>query len=139
MAKRYKVPLSKRMVRSAISNGRYILPEVDHRSPHMRRLRDLVADHISDLGGPDQISHSERILVSRASMLCLLTEMQEARFMDKPDKIPPTEFTSYLHAVGNLNRILLSLGLRRRPKDVTPSLQEYLRSKETGDGVDADE
>ena len=95
----------------------------------MRRLRDLLSDHTSDLGGQDQITHSQRVLVSRASMIALLCEMQEARFMANPDKIPPTELTSYLHAVGNLNRVLLSLGLRRRPKDVTPTLDQYLKRR----------
>jgi hypothetical protein len=46
----------------------------------MRRLRDLIADHASDLGGPDAISQAEKILVRRASMLTLQLELMEQAF-----------------------------------------------------------
>ena len=64
-------------VRAAITNGCTHLPHTDGRSVWSRRLRDLIAASVSDLGGPDNISHHEMILVRRASMICLQLELQE--------------------------------------------------------------
>lgn len=81
MAERTKVEISRRKLRSAISNGKHVLADVDHRGPEMRRLKDLLSDHISDLGGPDQITHAEKLLAGRASMIALLCEMSERTFI----------------------------------------------------------
>ena len=96
----------------------------------MRRLRKLIGNHISDLGGPTNISHSEQMLVTRASMMCLLAEMQEQEFIASNMKLSANELTTYLHLSGSLGRILSTLGLQRRSKDVTPDLQTYLRQRE---------
>src|SRR5690348_12784194 len=102
MAKRTKVDISKARLRSAISNGKHVLADVDHRGPEMRRLKDLLADHVSDLGGPDQITHAEKLLASRASMIAVLCEMSERTFITNKLKVHPRELEAYLHAVGNL-------------------------------------
>ena len=60
--------LSIKKVRSAISNGA-LLTNLDHRLPWARRLKDLIGDITSDLGGPDNISEAERVLVRRAAMM----------------------------------------------------------------------
>jgi hypothetical protein len=67
-------------LRSAISNGSSLLVGVDERSAWCRRLRDLIGDHVSDLGGADNISSAEMILIRRASMLCLQLELMESRW-----------------------------------------------------------
>ena len=54
---RYKRELSMACLRSAITNGSDLLAgDVDHRSAWVRRLRDLILAHTSDLGGSDNIS-----------------------------------------------------------------------------------
>ena len=77
-------------LRSAVSNGSTLLPQIDHRSGWVRRLRDLIADHVSDLGGEDLISSSEMILVRRAAMLCLQTELMEARWAQNEGEAAPS-------------------------------------------------
>jgi hypothetical protein len=128
MSKRSKTAITKSKVRSAISNGKHVLSNVDHRSLEMRRLRDLLADHVSDLGS--DISHSEKLLASRASMIALLCEMTERTFIEKKLRVSDREVACYLHAVGNLNRVLVTLGLKRRQRDITPTVDEYLREQE---------
>ena len=46
----------------------------------MRRLRDIVLNHISDLGGADQLSEGQTALLRRAALLQLQTEMLETKF-----------------------------------------------------------
>jgi hypothetical protein len=46
-------------LRSAISNGSHLLHDLDHRGAWARRLKDLIAGSISDLGGIDAVSEHE--------------------------------------------------------------------------------
>ena len=52
--------------RSKISNGNKLIAGVDGRSLWVRRLKDLIADGISDLGGIDNTSAAERHIMRRA-------------------------------------------------------------------------
>ena len=116
--------------RSAISNGSSMfLADIDERSTWARRLRDLIGDHVSDLGGEDMISSSEMVLVRRASMICLQLEMMESRWADNDGEASPQALQNYQRCVNTLRRTLEALGLKRRQKDITPSLSEYIAQK----------
>jgi hypothetical protein len=120
--------------RSRLTNGADILPRVnrlrvDHRTPWMRRLRDLIAEHVADLGGDDMITHAERALVNRVAMLIVQLERKEARFAAQDGEASDEQLRSYLRGLNSLNRVLGSLGLKRRPRDITPtppSVDQYL-------------
>jgi hypothetical protein len=47
---------SKNRQRSRVTNGTVLLPGVDGRSAWMRRCKDIIAAHVSDLGGEDYLS-----------------------------------------------------------------------------------
>ncbi len=98
----------------------------------MRRLRDLITDHVSDLGGKDALSAAEMALVRRAAMLTLQLELMESRWNENEGEAAPKSLDTYQRVVGALRRTLESLGLQRRPRDVTPSLEQYAaRQRET--------
>ena len=48
-----KVGTIKHPGRSRITNGSTFLPGIDNRGPWIRRCKDVIAAHLSDLGGPD--------------------------------------------------------------------------------------
>jgi len=116
---RYKSELSLSKLRSAISNGSTLLGGVDHRSAWMRRLRDLVGDHVADLGGANALTTAELALVRRASMMTVQLELMESRWSENAGEASPKSLETYQRVVGSLRRTLESLGLQRRPKDVT--------------------
>ncbi len=116
-------------IRSAITNGSHVLAEVDHRSALMRRLRDLIALHTSDLGGADLVSESEQRLIRRAAMLTLQLEMLDSKFAAADALAGERDLDLYQKLSNTLRRLLTSLGLQRRAKTVTPSLDEYLASR----------
>ena len=66
--------------RSRISNGSALLAGVDGRSTWARRLRDLIALHLSDLGGEDAVSEAERSIVRRVATHTVKLERMEAVF-----------------------------------------------------------
>src|SRR5262249_48012789 len=66
--------------KSRITNGSALLPGVDGRSPWVRRCKDIIAAHLSDLGGEDNTSAAERSIIRRASTLTVELERLEAKF-----------------------------------------------------------
>jgi hypothetical protein len=115
--------------RSRVTNGKRLFVEVrDISSPWARRLRDLIALHVSDLGGADNCSEAEKMLVRRAAMLTLQMELLEQRWAEKNDgEASEKSLIVYQRCVGSLRRVLRDLGLRRRPRDVTPDPLDYAR------------
>jgi hypothetical protein len=125
--------------RSAVSNGSSLLPEIDGRSVWARRLRDLVNDHVSDLGGADLVSTSEMNLVRRAAMLTLQLELQEHVWaVEREGRAGPKSLQLYQQCTNTLRRTLEALGLRRRQRDVTPDLDTYVARHYSRDADDAE-
>ena len=105
--------------KSAISNGtRLFIDGLDGRSALARRYRDL--------GGADVISEAQRAIIRRAASLCVWCEAVEVRLAAGEE----IEITPYTTAANSLRRLLVDIGLERRARDVTPSLDAYLRAKD---------
>ena len=92
------------------------LDDLDNRTAAARRARDLVADLESDLGGGDRLSVGLRELVKRAAMLGAIVEDCEVRWLERK----PVDLDTYLAAVNAQRRVLVTVGLDRVPRDVTP-------------------
>ena len=113
--------------RSAISNGNrlFALETLDGRTKTAMRFQDLVEDIVSDLGGRDRISTGALQLVRRAATLSIMAEAMEA------DAVANKAFDVDLYGqlTDRLGRCLQRLGLERKARDVTPTLQSYLAAK----------
>ena len=121
---RHQVARPKDALKSRITNGSTLLPGVDQRSAWVRRCKDVIAAHISDLGGIDNCSAAERSIVRRASVMTVELERLEAKFA-KAGEADANELDQYARVSANLRRLLEAVGLKRRPRDVT-TLSEYL-------------
>jgi hypothetical protein len=117
--------VASRKGRSRVTNGSVLVPGVDGRSPWIRRCKDIIASHISDLGGIDNCSAAERSLVRRCAVLTVELEALEARFATAGEALA-ADLDLYQRTAGNLRRLLEAVGLRRRPKDISPSPDEYI-------------
>lgn len=114
--------------RSRVSNGRTLLAGVDGRSLWARRFRDLLTLHIADLGGEDAITEAERAILRRAAALMTELERLEAQFANA-EGADADSLDLYSRTAGNLRRLLESVGLQRRPKNVTPDLHDYIEAE----------
>jgi hypothetical protein len=121
--------------RSRITNHGHLLPDIDGRTMWARRLRDLTAMLVADQGGDDMISAAKMAIVRRAAIIQVELELRELRFADEEPSYLQLE--QYSRISGNLRRMLESVGLERRAKDVTPTLSEYLASKRDEEDVEA--
>jgi hypothetical protein len=103
------------------------LGHIDQRSEAWRRAHQLIETLEFERGGPDRISESMRQLVQRAAVLSAVIEDMEAKWVAGE----VIDMASYLSAIGVQRRVLISLGLERQaPRDVTPSLGNYLADRE---------
>ena len=120
----HAVPLPSRQ-RSAVSNGRRLFVEGDGNSAWSRRFRDLVAEHVNDLDGPERLSEAQHSLIRRVATIEVELEVMEGRL----SMGEAVSLDSYTRAAGHLRRLLETLGIERRARDVTPNLRDYLASK----------
>ncbi|TGD94938.1 hypothetical protein EU555_30505 [Methylobacterium nonmethylotrophicum] len=117
--------LRKRPHRSRVTNGTSLLPDVDGRSLWARRMRDLIALHLADLGGEGAVSEAERSIVRRVATLTVELERMEVAFATAGEASADA-LDLYQRTAGNLRRLLEAVGLKRRPRNVTPDLRDYI-------------
>jgi len=111
-------PRSKKL-RSQVTNGRRAFVDGgDERSPWARRFRDLIAAHAGDLGGTDVLSEAQRSLVRRAATIEIQLEQLEGQLSEGK----AADLAVYATASGHLRRLLETLGIERRARDVTDPL-----------------
>jgi hypothetical protein len=108
--------------RSRVGNGAKLLPATDGRSMTARRFKDLVYDIAGDLGGKDNLSTGEMQLIRRAAMLSAECERQEALAVREDVEF---DCDGYVVKTNALRRVLETIGIKRAPRDVTPSLSGY--------------
>lgn len=118
----------KKRQRSKVANGTQLVPGVDQRSVWVRRAKELISDHIADLGGADNTSAAERSIVRRASVLTVELERLEQKFA-LAGQASADDLDLYQRTAGNLRRLLEAVGLQRRAKNVAPTLSEYLANR----------
>ena len=97
-----------------------------HSSVIAGRYRDIVAAVAVDQGGADRLSETRLQLIRRFAAAAVLAEQMEARLV-RGEEIDITE-----HALlcNTLVRIAQRIGVDRMPRDLTPTLADYLRSQQ---------
>ena len=108
-----------------MTNGRRAFVDGDGNSAWYRRRKDILELHIDDLGGRDRLTEAQISLASRAASIQVELEQMEGR-LSKGEMV---DLDAYTRAAGHLRRILETLGVERRQRDVTPSLSDYLASE----------
>jgi len=112
--------------RRRVDNGSALLPGIDGRSAWVRRAKEIIAAHLSDLGGEDNASAAERSIIRRASTLTVELEMLEAQFATA-GQASAEQLDLYQRASSALRRLLESIGIERRARDVSPTLSDVFR------------
>jgi hypothetical protein len=109
--------------RSAVSNGRrlHVVPPGD--TAWARRFCDVLSEIISDMSGPEGLSEGQRQLARRATTLALACERMEG----EAARGNAIDLDVYGTLTDRLGRCFQRLGIERKLRDVTPSLQEYLK------------
>jgi len=102
------------------------LETIDGRTNDGRRARTIVSAIAQDLGGPDQLSTGERLLIERIAVLTSIIESNDAElYAGKTIDLP-----IFVMLQNAQRRALLAVGLKRVPRDVTPNLDDIVREHE---------
>lgn len=128
---RHKKAIKKPMARSATTNGTVVLPNVDGRTIWVRRLSDLMSLITHDLGGEDAISEMERGVIQRIATQQVAIEQLEAQFA-QDGAADDRQLDLHQRLSNTLRRNQEALGLKRRTRDITPTLDQYLNGKAGG-------
>ena len=102
---------------------------VDGRSTWVRRLHDLIALHLSDLGGEDNVSEAEKRIVRRAATIEVECERMEHKFA-QDGEASASDLDRYQRASNTLRRHLETLGIARRARDVTEDVYTYMARRQ---------
>jgi hypothetical protein len=98
------------------------IDELDGRTAAAKKAQALVAGLVADLGADP--STGQRQLVTRAALLAAIIEDMEARWIGGEQ----IDFSEYTLLVNAQRRLLATVGLERRARDVTPpTIEEYAR------------
>src|SRR5258705_13392337 len=123
--------------RSAVTNHKD--PGLDGRSATARRFRDLVNAFVADMGGLDRCSEIKLGLLRRLAATTVQAEMLEARMVNGE----AIDIATLCTLASTTVRISQRLGLERRARNVTPSLNQYLAGRTApanggADSIDAE-
>ena len=91
------------------------LSSLDGRTTAVRRIKELEAQIVVDLGG--DLTEAQKSIMRRAVVLSAVLEDQEARWAEGT----PLTLTEYCSATNVLRRLLSTLGLERKQKSLNGS------------------
>ena len=115
--------------RSRLTNGTELLPNVDSRSTWGRLMRDVIGAMNAHLGGEENVSEPQRMLIRRtaafeAELVHLEVGFAQARAAGEAPSANSLDL--YSRMASGQRRILEACGLHRVARDVTPDLKQYL-------------
>ena len=101
------------------------LGQLDGRTVAAKSVRALIDAIEDDLGGSDRLSAGEREIVKRAAVAGAMIERLEAVWLTSNE----LDVGAYTALVNVQRRLLTTVGLARRAKDVTPDLDRYIAAQ----------
>ena len=120
----------KRRSRAIADRDRRTLEKLDRRTVEYQRYEAIRVALIADKGGPDEVTEAEAQIADKAAFLAMTLEgMQIAALAGEEINLQ-----RYGELTDRLRRNLETIGLQRRPRDITPNLHDYIASG----AVDAD-
>ena len=96
--------------------------DLDKRTRASRQAEALAVGLESDLGGPKNTTNAQQQLIEHAAVMGAIIEHYGTQWLAGAQ----IDVAEYLSAINAQRRVLVTLGLERRPRDVTPSLGKYL-------------
>lgn len=100
------------------------LDDLDRRTRAAQMVSQSIDAFEGDLGG--DLSTAEKAIVRRAAIAGAMCESLAAAWLTGDSSVDPASFAT----LANLERRQLeTVGIKRRARDVTPSLNEYLQSR----------
>jgi len=115
--------------KSAVTNGHRLHVVAPGDTRWSRRFRDVLAQIISDISGPENLSEGQRQLARRCATIAIACERMEGQAAAGAD----IDLEQYGQLTDRLGRAFNRLGLRRQSRDVTASLGDLIRQDQAAE------
>jgi hypothetical protein len=102
------------------------LDDLDGRTSAYRKTAELIDRVEADLGGADQLSTAQQQIIRRAALTGAMIEDLGAKWLSGM----PIDLALFCTLSNAERRLYETVGLNRRPRDVTPDIGSYLASRE---------
>lgn len=119
--------------RSRVGNGKALLSKIDLRGVAYREFCDIASDLAAHMGG-DVTVVEQAILEETAGMVVWCRGARAAMLRGEAFDVG-----EYAKAVNCLRRLLADIGQQRRLRDITPSVEEYIRALDGDAEIEVDE
>lgn len=116
---------TRKAFKSRVTNGKSFLSGVDGRSVWARRARDVHRQLVQDRGGLSVASTAETLIARRAAVLEAELERYEVGFAEAGEA-EASALCLYQTVANCQRRLLEAIGLERRARDVTPTLERFI-------------
>jgi hypothetical protein len=97
--------------------------DLDKRSSAYLHIHELVTAIINDLGGPDAVSTSERLVIEDAAFMSTICKDRQVLWLQGKE----IDVNSYVTTANCVRRNLETVGLERRARDVTDEGNDLVR------------
>ena len=105
-----------------------LLGEIDQRSKPALAFRAANLDFCEDLGGADRLSRAQIEIIRRCAAMAVIAAQFDERLCNG-ETLDVEEVNAYLALSNAQGRALAKLGFKRRSKDVTPTIADYIDRK----------
>jgi hypothetical protein len=97
--------------------------DLDKRSSAYLHIHELVTAIINDLGGPDAVSTSERLVIEDAAFMSTICKDRQVLWLQGKE----IDVNAYVTTANCVRRNLETVGLERRARDVTAEGNDLVR------------
>lgn len=111
-----------------VMGGISSIQALDKRTRSFKRYSVIVGAVLADMGGTENVSEIQRQLIAKFATLALQLEAMEAAAIEGNE----IDLDLFGRCAGHLRRIAEALGINRIPRDVTPSVAEYVADAAAG-------
>ena len=120
-------PVRSRRQHKAVRSQLLSIASLDRRSNAKKAFDRIVAEVENDLGGPAGLTAVQRALIEAFAATSILVNDQGARVVLGE----PVDVATFAQLTSTMCRLASRIGIERIARDVTPTLDQYLRAKET--------
>ena len=84
----------------------------------------MISAVVADMGGPDRMSETKMQLARRFAALAVQAEQMEAKLANGE----AIDIGEYSQLTSTLVRVVTRIGIKRIPKNITPSVADYIEA-----------
>lgn len=92
-----------------------------------QRYYQVCDELIAQLGGPDNVAAAKLLLIEGSAAMAVMREIRTRKVAAKFWEVSPRQELNFGRNLSTERRALETIGLERKARDITPSLDDYVQ------------